>query len=83
MKKAGSMVNAGGGLKANAGGGLKANAGERIEGERQRRIESLCDLTLSDILALSITAQQAGQTEEEFCAGLEAYKDSPKKTVNA
>ena len=53
------------------------------KGERRGQLKSLYDLTLSGIITLSIAAQQACQTEEEFTAGLEAYKDSLKKTVNA
>ena len=54
-----------------------------LEGERQGRLKSLYDLTLSGIITLSVAAQQAGQTEEEFSAGLNTYRDSLKKTVNA
>ena len=54
-----------------------------LEGERRGHLISLYDLTLSGIITLSIAAQQAGQTEEEFAAGLDAYRDGLKKTVNA
>ena len=43
-------------------------------GEARGKLHALYDLTRSGIITLSTAAQQAGQTEEEFRAGLDAYK---------